>query len=309
MRNLAICIGLLLALVASAQAVSWSAYVSPNNSTDTWSIYREGLNMSFDYSQAVDGIISPVDYHGRMLSPYHSGYSELQVSDVRMRERTAALEGMLSSEEILSLESKSWKPVYMNLSKPGGSPVWTVKFMENWQSVLKANKTLEYSGRNINDREFVGNNYDYAGATLLYNKELSKEQGVYLNLTRMNATVVLTDEELLYADFMPTREMEYQLSAHTTGIADLKYGNSGFRETSDYDARPSLLEGSEERYVGTYDIMRRIRMASNFTEIKELDDWMPCCSAGWANMNPMERKYWGAQGIFDCSCYKPPLPI
>jgi len=267
------------------------------------------LNMSFDYTQAVDGIISPVDYHGRMISPYHSGYSELQVSDVRIRERTAALEGMLSTEEILSFKSKTWRPVYMNISKPAGSPIWTVDFVENWQADLIANRTLEYEGRNINDREFVGNNHDYAGANFLYNKKLSKEQNVHLNLTRMNATVVLTDEEIIYADLMPTRMMEYELSAHTTGIADLKYGNSGFRETSDYDARPDLIEESEERYVGTYDILRRLWMASNFTEIEKVEDWLPCCSGGWASMNPTERKYWGAEGIFDCSCYKPPTSI
>ena len=112
---------LILMTASSASAVSWSSTVSTN--TSSWSIYRQSESLTFDYSQLVQGTISPVDYHGRTLSPFYSGYQEINVNDVRQRERTSAFEGSYSSEEQTSLRSDAYNPVYINISYVFSSPL------------------------------------------------------------------------------------------------------------------------------------------------------------------------------------------
>jgi hypothetical protein len=62
---------------------------------------------------------------------------------------------------------------------------------------------------------------------LLYNKELTKEMNMGLLLKRLNATVVATNGAIVSADFIPLKEMDYRITAHTTGIADMKYRQTG----------------------------------------------------------------------------------
>ena len=124
------CIALLLALISSVNAASWSGWVKTDS--DTWSITRESSNLSFTYEQSVQGHISPVDYRGRTLSPYHSYYKDVNMNDVRVKERTAALQGSYSSEEQLSLKSSINNSVNMTIVKPAGTDVYTIDFYEKW---------------------------------------------------------------------------------------------------------------------------------------------------------------------------------
>ena len=294
---------LVLAFVSCGSATFQSLTVGTNSSS--WSIYRQSQNLSFDYSQSVQGTISAVDYHGRSLSPYHSAYHEVKANDVRLRDRTAAFQGNFSSSELIYLRSDTTNSVTIDITKPGGSPVYTIQYAEQWPVILKSGKSLKYSGREINDREFVGNNLDYAGSNLLYNRELSKQTNVGLLLKRTNATVLATDDAILFADFMPSREMVYMTRTHTTGIADLNYRLTapGYKVKPGF--YPELYEG-EERYYGTYNISRSIHINSDFQqpdlENSTVEDWIPCCFAGWSGMNPLNRRDFGisAEEIFDC---------
>ena len=85
--------------------------------------------------------------------------------------------------------------------------------------VLKSSKSVKYSRKEINDR-------DFAGSDLLYNKELTKDTKIGLLLRRLNATVLATNA-IVSADFMPLKEMDYRITTHTTGIADMKYRQTG----------------------------------------------------------------------------------
>ncbi len=294
-------IALVLALISSASAASWSSKVSTNSSS--WSIYRQSESLNFDYSQSVQGTISPINYHSRTLSPYYSGYQEINVNDVRLRDRTSAFQGTYSSEGLMSLRADTTNSVYLDLNKPAGSPVYTIEYFEEWPVILKSSKILEYSGREINDREFAGNNLDFAGSDLLYNKELSKETNIGLLLKKMMATVLATNDAILSADFMPLKEMDYRIAANTTGIATLKYRQTGSSYKIKPGVYPALSEG-EERYYGIYDITRHIHMKSDFQNCTLIDYWLPCCSSGWADIFPSGQKGFGinAREIFDCAC-------
>jgi len=234
--QLKIIVALTIALffIISADATFWSASVKSDFTS--WSIYRQSQNLSFDYFQSVQGTVSPVDYHGRSLSPYYSGYREVKANDVRLRGRTSAFQGNYSSTEGIYLRSYITEAIRATITKEANSPFFVFDFFEDWPVILKSSRQIEYSGKEINDREFAGNNLDYVGSNFLYNKKLSAERDVGMLQKRMNASVLgmqlpksVTEKEtvakdtLVSADFMPSRETRYRMVANTTGIADLKY--------------------------------------------------------------------------------------
>jgi hypothetical protein len=285
---------LMVVLIFTAQGASWSGSVKTDS--NSWSIFRESSNMSFTYDNSVQGTISPVDYRYGTLSPYHSYYEDVLVNDVGVKERTSALQGSFRSEEQFLLKSSINNSVNATIYKPAGSDVYTIDFYERWPVMLSYNKSLNYSGKGINNREFVGNNHDYAGANFLYNHELSKEQSLNMNLERMNATIFATDEAIDSYEVKATRDTQYRLQTHSTGIANFKWGQ--------VDTNDEVINAGDERFVGVYDIVKNIRMKSRFDKDKKEDSWLPCCSGGYFSMNPLDQKSLiSARGVFDCSCF------
>ena len=303
---LRISIGLLLLMIFITSASADYVSLAVDTNSSSWSIYRNSANLSFDYSQSVQGTVSPVDYKGRSLSPYHSSYQEVNVNDIRLRDRTSALQGSYSSEERMDLHSEITNPVEIDVAKPVGE-VYIIQYLEQWPVVLRSSKTIKYSGKGINNREFAGNNLDYAGSNLLYNKELSKETNVGMLLTRMNTTVISTNDSFISANFLPNKEMYYDTRTYTTGIADMKYRQA----SSSYDFKrgsyQTLGEG-EERYYGSYNITRRIHMKSDYLKLEEEEDWMPCCFSVGNDINLMEERDYGVspREVFDCTCDRRP---
>jgi len=261
----------------------------------------------------VEGKISPVESRFRILSPYQSYYEEIGTNDVRLRQRTSSLKGIYKSSDEIMMQSTVYPDeIEITVDKPVGTDLYTIEYKnEKWPVFLKASRTLAYSGQQINNRDFEGNNGDFVGANFLYNHELAKEQKSVIWLQRMNATVLATDDSILLAEFKPTKYLGYRINAKTTGITDLSYR----LRDSQYDVKhqnyPALSEG-EERYYGTYDLARKIEMRSVFEKSNNTDDdadsWLPCCYVGWNDMMYFDQKGFGtsAKGIFDCTCCKEP---
>lgn len=301
-----------IVLTSNAMAYYWSSSVDTNSSH--WSIYRQGSNISFDLSSKVEGKISAVESRGRILSPYQSYYAEVGTNDVRLRQRTSSLEGIYKSSDEIKMQSNVYPDeIEITVDKPSGTDLYKIEYKnERWPVFIEASRTLDYSGLQINDRDFEGNNGDFVGANFLYNRELSKEQKSIIWLQRMNATVLATNDAILLAEFKPTKYLGYLIQAKTTGIADLSYR----LRDSQYDVKhqnyPALSEG-EERYYGTYDLARKIEMRSVFEKSDDTDDegyvadtWLPCCNGGWNDMVQSDQGDFGtdAKGVFDCTCYK-----
>ncbi len=287
-------LALFVALIFSASAATWSGSVKTDSGS--WDVKRQSSNSSFTYEQSVQGQISAVDYRGRPLYPYHSFYENVNFNDVRVKERTAALQGTYGSEEMLSIKSNINNSVNATIYKPAGSDVYTIEFQERWPVNLSYSKSIDYTGKGINNREFFGNNYDYAGANFLYNHEFSKERHLNATLKRMNSTVLATEEAILKAEVEATRDTQYSLKSHSTGIATFKYRQ--------LDERNEILNEGDERFVGIYDINSNIQMKSRFDKIQKEDDWLSCCSGGYFNLTPAEQEELkSARGIFDCTCF------
>ena len=291
-------------MVLEVQANYWSSSVGTNSST--WYIYRQSSNVSFYNTQTVTGTVSPVTGpRGRVLSPYLSTFEDLKFNDVALKERRSAKEGKYESAEQINLTARiDYSSIDIDFFKPAGSDVYTFTYPEIWSVRIVAAKTLNYSGRQINDRDFSGNNLDFISSKLLYNPELTRESKTVMWLQSMNATVQATDDSILLAEFKPTKYLGQLDRIRTTGIADLSFRQAGW----EYDVKrmgyPSTNEG-RERYYGTYNLARLIEMKS-LDEVHKLeDDWLPCCSEGWESMTNSSREGFGADAgsVFDCTCY------
>jgi len=307
-----------LLIAVALTSIADADYVSLNVDTNSshWSIYRESNNLSFSLSSSVEGKISPVESHGRILTPYQSYYEEIGANDVRLRQRTNSLKGIYKSSDEIEMRSTYYpEDIEITIDKPKGTDIYTIEYKnEIWPVSLKADRTLTYFGQQINNRDFEGNNGDFVGANILYNHELSKEQKFVTWLERMNATALATDESIILAEFKPTKYLGYRIEAKTTGIADLSYR----LRDSQYDVKhqnyPALSEG-EERYYGVYDLARKIEMRSVFERSINTDNddedswlptWLPCCNSGWNDMEQLGQRDFGtaAKGVFDCTCYR-----
>jgi hypothetical protein len=310
LAHIAVILIISFSLTLNACAVYWSSRVDTNSSH--WSIYRESSNISFNLSSSVEGKISPVESHGRILEPYQSYYEEIVANDLRLGERTESLEGSYKSTDEIKMHSTVYPDeIEILVDKPVGTDIYAIEYKnEQWPVIIMASRTVAYSGRQINDRDFDGNNGDFVGATFLYNRELYKEQRSVIWLQRMNATVLATNDTILSAEFKPTKYLGYQIQAKTTGIADLSYR----LRDSQYDVKhqnyPALSEG-EERYYGTYDLARKIEMKSVFENSNDTDDkadcLLPCCSnSGLNDMEQLDQNDLGtgSNEVFDCTCYK-----
>jgi hypothetical protein len=301
---LALILILFILLPGIASSDSWYGYVKTTN--DTRSIYKQSENISFTSEQNIEGKIEALrGPRGRILSPYCSYFRDVDLDDVRIKDRTAAWEGNYSSSEMIKARAEVNPPIGLDISKPSGSDIYKVDFYENWPVNISSYKTLEYSGKGINDRDFAGNNLDFAGTNLLYNTKLSKDLIIDLSLERMNVTVLATDDNIILAERKATRDLSFRLSAHTTGIADITFQQSGPKFDKFSPTNYEILGKGEERYHGAFNLTENIHMKSEFDNLKPDDDWLTCCYEGWTNMSALDKSPHSADGIFDCTCSNP----
>lgn len=290
---------LLLLQVGSSD--SWLGYVKTTG--DFWSIYRQSENVSFESEQHIEGKIKALTGpRGRILNPYCSNFEDINLNEVLVKERTAGLQGDYSSFESIKANSQVNWPVGLEINR-NESNLYDISFSENWPVSLTIYRTLEYAGKGINERDFSGNNFDFVGTDLRYNKELSKNQVLEMKLDRMNATVLATNDEILKSERKASRDLNYKLSIHTTGIADIKFQQSGSEPDRKSLTGYEVLNSGTERYSGSYNLTKNILMKSEFKDRKTNEDWLPCCHQGWADMSIFDKSSHNAEGIFNCTCF------
>ncbi len=218
----------------------------------------------------VEGRVSPLELNGRSVSPHLSTLVEIEENGVMLKERTSAQEGIYSSREMTDLSSIVDRDVNAYMDKPIGTTVYNVNYYEQWPVSLTSIKEITYYGKEINDRDFEGNNHDFVGTNILYNRVLSKTRRSVMKIDRMNATVHATDDEILSVEFQPTKYLGYLTDIHSTGIVDLSYKQTG----SSYDTKRqtySVISNGNERYYGTFNITRLLEMRSIFNSSIETE--------------------------------------
>lgn len=322
--QLIVIISILAVVMNICAGVHWESTLRKDNSTYYyWTIDRESSNISFDLESHVEGITSPVETSIRTLHPYQSYYAEIGSNDVNLHERTSSAEGRYRSIDEIKFNSKVNDNIDILVDKPVGSGIYTIEYEnEIWPVFLKTSKSLDYYGRQINERDLEENNRDFVSTNLLYNNRLSFEKNSVLNLQRTNATVYVfndtINEVLLRAQFKPTKSLKYDFNAATTGIADLKYAREDYQYTqfdANHKSYPTNIY-SEERYFGEFRISRDINMRSQHNRLNNtinrqeyldglVTSWLPCCNNEWEDASYLDAMKSGtdAKEVFDCTCY------
>lgn len=63
----------------------------------------------------------------------------------------------------------------------------------------------------------------------------------------------------------------------------------------------------DEDYAGVYQMAKNMTHDISYKLNAEADNWLPCCSGGFKDMNPLEaRAFKSAKGVFDCTCFNLP---
>lgn len=86
----------------------------------------------------------------------------------------------------------------------------------------------------------------------------------------------------------------YEVQSHSTDIADFRYLQTG--------TDGSEVNYGEERYLGTYDITRKIGMESNYSKKVNKIDWLYCCIGGCSDVELAYDQTWVESEVFDCVC-------
>jgi len=256
---------------------SWFGYVKTTG--NNWSIYRHSSNITFELDQDIKGEVKPFEGpNGRELTSYCSYFEEMDINDVRFKQRTAALEGNYSSSATVKTKSEVKPPVTLNILRLFDPDIYVIDYYENWPVRTSISKNLEYSGKGINEWDSSGDDHDFISTNQLYSTDLSKKFDITMNQTRMNITVLAMENGVLQADAHPTMDLNYGLSLSATGISDIKYQQSA---ADDLNGIPSDDYGNimiDERYQGPLNMTLSIHVKSQQDKTMQNDTWLPCCN-------------------------------
>jgi hypothetical protein len=199
----------------------------------------------------------------------------MSFDEVCARERVAASNGTLDTSEFIRLVATPVDPVEVTLVKYPGSQIYRLTVNETWPVVMASRRSIDYIGKGISDRDFLGNNLDYVGASHLSVTDLKKERASFLQLRNAWFEALLDNDTkaILLDQFMPAKITDYRLLSRFQGHAVLKYGQAAYDRTI-------AREGVED-YWGSFAIDRRLTMESSGRNASYLEAiWLPCCSYG-----------------------------
>lgn len=210
-------------------------------------------------------------------------YTEMDFLEVRMRERIAAANGTLDTEERISLFADTTNDVEITLEKPPGGQDVIVTVNESWPVTIFAQRNIDYLGQGISDREIFGNNLDYVGSSYLRSSDLKKDRSCYLELQNAWFQGVLNDttKTIVQDLFQPNKTTDYSLESRSQGQVLLKYRQSRDRITA---------KESEENYAGTFEIARQIQMVNYRVNNSWEANGLECCPS-----LPLEERIFGAR--------------
>ena len=87
--------------------------------------------------------------------------------------------------------------------------------------------------------------------------------------------------------------------------------NAVFNGTAQIGAYVGTVSGNnndvllDEYYRGTFTISKKMEIALKSSLLQEEDEWLPCCSGGWDNMNYNDKKSFpvDVNRVFNCTCF------
>jgi len=103
-------------------------------------------------------------------------------------------------------------------------------------------------------------------------------------------------------------ESNLDMKSRTNLNFEAAFSGSGHISALDSNRRSQETEVLiDEDYRGTYYITKNMSHSETYTLKRLTDDWLPCCSGGFSDMNILDKKpFKSATGIFDCTCFAAP---
>jgi hypothetical protein len=245
-----------------------------------WGIERHSSGTAIMQSNSnIRGSITPIRVTpaGRSINSTASKYSSLLVNDVGTKEKLSALEGRIILQDGSFFAYDDRRGYELTSTYSAGD--YHAEHEELWPVVSISRNIINYKGSEINDLSEVRNTYDRIGEKLLYNKNFEKDLFVNTSLTRFNVTVDVVNHRIS-AEIQPTKWLNYILKTNTSGIADLSVGIVDTKFDVRHQNYPYSMK-NEERYLGNYDIQRKIQVNSTFNKPFDEDfypgeNWLPC---------------------------------
>ncbi len=254
---------LLISLVICITCLSGRFYEVTESETGWTTGLRQSINATLDVTGSAVG-------EGRYYR-----YTDMNFDEVRARERVAASNGSLDTSEFIHVVATPIDPVLVNLEKYPGGQIVRITVNETWPVVVATRRNIDYIGKGISDRDFLGNNLDYVGSSHLYVQDLKEERAAFLELKNAWFEGILNDttKTIISDRFMPSKTTDYILKSRFKGSAVLKYRQAAYDRTT--------AKESVESYWGSFAIDRRITMESTGRNLSELEAiWLPCCTYG-----------------------------
>lgn len=225
--------------------------------------WTTGLRESGNVSLSLYGLaIGAGDYYR---------FTEADYNEVRVRERISASDGTLDTKERLLIEADVTEDVEVELEKKPGGQDYTLTVNESWPVAMYSQRSLDFMGKGIYNRDSFGNNLDFVAASFQRVADLKSERTCLQSLENAWFELQLNNTtKAVYVDrFMPNKTIEYDLYSLFEGEATFSYGQS--------DGRIPISE-SEERYAGRFQLQRGLLMSSLGRNFTQYDDyWLECC--------------------------------
>jgi len=221
----------------------------------------------------------------------YSHYGDVGINDVRVRDRTSSANGTLTYQEGMHVASDDTNDVVFDVTKYPGAQDYYITVNETWPVHIDAYRSLDFSGKGINDREYFGNNYENTGSSFLYATNLRKDTAVSLDLrdVHFNAIINDTTKKIVSDEFNPNLYLLYNHRSSFTGLGT-------FRTTHSFNRKPAVQD--QQSYWGTFTVTRNI----NSTSINLTKPWFDANLSGydWLSgccMNPIDLPVYSLHDI------------
>ena len=293
-------------------AVSESNFVPYENPTTS-----EEKNLTFDMQQNVNGMGFFASYR-RMLMSDAVG-TEGRFNNGVEAGSNAHGSGEVDSELLLYAESSYYNKTWINGAYDEDGEI--IEDDEDAASIINTNETSNSIYSRISMP--IGTGY-YAKNAFAFDSRIDWSNWVK-NRDAMNSI----SNEIQDASSLDLK-LNAPLNTTTTGMKlmeDVVDGKARFvavqyaglpKDEEPEDGAADFVPGAamkawhspefvlDEEYTGTYHIAEDLTMKIDEDDSEDEDDWLPCCSGGFFDMNRMDIKARNVKGIFDCTCYQPP---
>jgi hypothetical protein len=164
---------------------------------------------------------------------------------------------------------------------------------ERWPVFLVNYKKILYKGKGMRTSEYYDNDGNVV-STYIDSWKLSKES-LFRTFSNRTVTDIYISPSVVIEKKGSNKTTNYKLNLDTTG-------SRTSLDILKFDPQLKELMQISQDYGGHQKIMLNVNMNESVRTPPDPESWIPCCFAGYSDMSETDRKYLGADDIFNCNC-------